>query len=649
MGPSFQRTTGAFAISSAHKHEAHTDFRPLWYGSLAWVAFSLLAVLIRGVRWEETYEHALLITGIVPYPEGHPCYQYCRNVFSAQSYLSALVLHFVDSPLLVNGYRNVLQLIFCTVPVFLLGTRFSGKTWYGHIAVVLVLLGIHQGLQSYYPIESWPHIYAIGQIGTGYALLVFALLLYDCWRTVWLLLGLMVAIHIGQLPVIGAVAGVQWLIYLYQGDKKRVLQALGYFALGLVPCVIFYGIMRTLHVPLPTEGAYAATGDTHAIWAAYTERYDLHRGFARLNPFWKSGVGVALVLLMAGGSLALERGRAMGQRDRGWVALYAGILTIVVGLIWLVHQVVGGEIPFLLLGWMPYRLTNHLAILLVPLALGLLARTPGTKDWPPFAPRIFVFLILLWAALGPLWQVILPEGLATRYFNNPDTALWLLCGGALAALGYARMVQGRSLFLLLLIAVCGAFLLAGLSPFALAALFAGLVVAALLIRFEEFGELAGPIGAYQGIILGVIAVHMLVGQIAHREHLPVHPLQQEVMDYLAERGESDAMLVPPYWDVAWLAKTRHPIFADYQAAHHMTYLRDLAPSLKKMHADVYGFPVDADMTAEPLALWPTRTAQEWRALAQAYGFDYVLAPSEMRLQLEPVLKSQPYNLYHVVP
>ena len=650
MGPSFQRTTGAFAISSARQQEKQSiDFRSLWHGSLGWVAFSLFAVALRGVRWEETYEHALLITGLVPYPEGHPCYQYCRNVFSGQSYLSALVLHFVDSPLLVNGYRNVLQLIFCTVPVFLLGTRFSGKTWYGHIAVVLVLLGIHQGLQSYYPIESWPHMYAIGQIGTGYALLVFALLLFDCWRTVWLLLGLMVAIHIGQLPVIGAVAGVQWLIYLYQGDKKRVLQALGYFALGLVPCVIFYGIMRTLHVPLPTEGAYAATGDTHAIWAAYTERYDLHRGFARLNPFWKSGVGVALVLLMAGASLSLERRRAMGQRDRMWVALYGGILATVVGLIWLVHQVVGGEIPFLLLGWMPYRLTNHLAILLVPLALGLLARTPGTNDWPPFAPRIFIFLILLWLALGPVWQMVLPEGLATRYFTNPDTALWLLSGGALSALGYGRMVQGHSLFFMLLFTVCGAILLAGLSPFALAALFAGLLVGGLLLRLEPYAQLAGPVGSYQGILMLTLGAQLLVGQFAQREHLPVHPLQQEVVDYLAERGEADAMLVPPYWDVAWLAKTRHPIFADYQAAHHMTYMRDLAPALKQMHADVYGFPVDADMTGAPLVDWPTRTVEEWHTLAEAYGFAYVLAPSEMKLQLEPVLESQPYNLYRVVP
>ena len=110
------------------------------------------------------------------------------------------------------------------------------------------------------------------------------------------------------------------------------------------------------------------------------------------------------------------------------------------------------------------------------------------------------------------------------------------------------------------------------------------------------------------------------------------------------------MLLVPYWDVAWLAKTRHPIFADYQAAHHMTYLRSLAPALKKMHAEVYGFAVDGDNADEtPLAVWPERSAAAWHDLAAAYGLDYLLAPSEMTIQLEPVLPGQPYSLYKLRP
>lgn len=631
--------------SPAHTVSKHD----LFYGSFAWVVFSVVAVALRGVRWEETYEHALIITGTVPYPAGHPCFIYCRNVFSGQSYLSALLLYVIDSPLLINGYRNVLQLAFCTVPVFLLGTRFSGRTFYGHIAVVLVLAGIHQGLQSYYPIESWPHMYAIGQIGTGYALLVFALLLYGCWRSVWLLLGLMVAIHIGQLPIIGAIAGIQWLIACYRGDRVRVVQALGYFSLGVLPCVLFYVFQRTfLHVPLPTENAYAATGDIHAIWAAYTEHYDLHRGFARLNPFWKSWIGVVIVLFLAGMGASRMGRPSLSTRDHRWTAGYGALLAGVVGCIWILHQGLGGDIPYLMLGWMPYRLTNHLAILLVPLALGVLAQTPTDKSWRPFAPQVFVFLVLLWMASQPAWQLLLPEILYIRYIGNSDAALWLLCGGALAAAWHTlNFHRGRLLVSGLLLGI-GALVLGWLSPFALAVTLAGFMACSLLLRYEKFCEIAGPVKAYQCIALVTLFVLLLLKQGGHREHLPIRPLQQDVVAYLAEQGESEAMLVPPYWDVAWLARTRHPIFADYQAAHHMTYIPALAPALKKMHAEVYGFTVDGP-SGTPLAPWPDRSPGAWERLGEAYGFRYILAPSEMTLHLPPVLEGQPYNLYRVVP
>ena len=71
-------------------------------------------------------------------------------------------------------------------------------------------------------------------------------------------------------------------------------------------------------------------------------------------------------------------------------------------------------------------------------------------------------------------------------------------------------------------------------------------------------------------------------------------------------------------------------------------------TLKKMHEDVFGFTLDGD-TGPPLAPWPGRTPEEWRRLANSYGFDYILAPTEMALQLERVLEGEPYNLYQIAP
>ena len=337
------------------------------------------------------------------------------------------------------------------------------------------------------------------------------------------------------------------------------------------------------------------------------------------------------------------------RQDHVWVGLYGIILSGVVGGIWLIHQVMGGNIPFLLLGWMPYRLTNHLAILLVPLALGVLLRTEKDNvPQPANEGRAFVALVLIQAILLPLWAVILPESIYVRYVGNLDSLLWLLSGGALLAALQPIFRVAPKAFVLLLGA--GAVALALLSPFALAALLSGMALYGVLRwlgrEFPKSRPLLSP--DLLLTLATVLLLSLLLQQGRQREHLPIHPLQQEVMDYLAARGESDAMLVPPYWDVAWLAKTRHPIFADYQTAHHMTYMPSLAPSLKKMHAEVYGFPVDGD-AGPPLAPWPTRSVTAWHALAKAYGFDYILAPAEMTLKLSPVLKGHPYTLYRATP
>lgn len=628
--------------------------RTLWGGALFWMAFSVVAVALRGVRWEETYEHALVITRTVPYPEGHPFFIYCRNVFSGQSYLSALLMTIYDSPLLINGLRNVLQLAFCTVPVFLLGARFGGRAWAGHASVVLVLLGIHKGFQSYYPIESWPHFFATGQIGTGYALLVFALLLLRCWRSGWFLLGLMPMIHVGQWPVLGLFAGLQWLALLRQGDRVRVRQALLYFGVGMVPCIVFYFVYRHFHVPAPTEGAYFAEGDVQAIWSAYTERHDLHRAVPR-DSFLKSILGGGLVLCLSG--CALWRGSEAGEarRDRGMVFAFALLLSVVVGGIWLLHQELGGRAPFLLIGWMPYRLTNHLAILLVPLVVGTLWR--GGRGG-----RALLALVLLHGLLLPFWGYVLPTALFTRYVGNVEGLAYFLCGGAIASLLTGRGILPTasavpcmcigvpySTLQAVMPVAASLLLLAWFYPFAMFALLAGAVAWRAWAYVEVWAGGAQRWPDISVSLLSLLLLGSLLIQQAHsREQLPMQPIHRQVADWLDAQGEKDAMLVMPCWDVNWLAKLRRPTLADYQTAHLMSYMPALAPALKKMHEEVFGYVVDGE-TGPPLAQWPGRSPEAWRRLAKDYGFRYVLAPTEMDLKLERVLEGHPYDLYRVEP
>lgn len=622
--------------------------RCLWVGAVFWLVFSLVAVALRGVRWEETYEHALVITRTVPYPEAHPFFIYCSNVFSGQSYLSALLLSLWDAPLFINGFRNVLQLSFCTVPVYLLGMRFSGSVWGGHLATTLVLLGVHKGFQSYYPIESWPHFFATGQIGAGYALLVFALLLMNGWRSVWFLLGLMPMVHVGQWPVIGLFAGIQWLQMLPQGDWTRVRQAALWFSVGMVPCVLFFLVQRAFYVAMPESGAYFAQGDARAIWSAYTGLHDLHRAVPR-DSFLKSVLAAGAVLLVAGFTgmwPGLE-----GAPRKGFIQTtsFALLTTLVVGGIWLLHQALGGRMPFALIGWMPYRLMNHLAILLVPLVVGVLWRGRG-------GGRGLLAVVLLYALLLPVWRALLPPEIFARYGGNLEGLIFALCGGVLASAVIARDGQAGvrgslslSAIRVLLLALVSAFLL-DFYPFALAGMLGGALtwgVCEGLVHIRP--QLKRPWLQGGTVALGAcLLVSLLVQEARHREQLPLQPIHRQVADWLHERGEVDAMIVTPYWDVNWLGKIRHPILADYQTAHLMSYVPALAPSLKKMHEEVFGFIVDG-APRDPLATWPGRSAEEWRRLGEAYGFRYVLAPTEMELGLECVLEGQPYDLYRVEP
>ena len=614
--------------------------RSLWAGALFWVAFSLAAVALRGVRWEETYEHALAITRTVPYPEGHPFFIYCRDVFSGQSYFSALLMSLWDSPLFINGLRNVVQLSFCTVPVFMLGMRFSGRAWGGHLGVVLVLLGVHRGFQSYYPIEMWPHFFATGQIGAGYALLIFVLLLANCWRSAWFLLGLMPMIHIGQWPVIGLFAGLHWLWRLREGDRVSVRQAVGWFLVGLAPCVLFFVVHRQFHVPMPVEGAWFAEGDARAIWSAYTGRHDLHRAVPR-DSFLKSLMASGLVLMLSAFVALREGGATRVRRDAAQVFGFALLLGAIVIGIWGVHQGLGSRAPFLLIGWMPYRLMNHLAILLVPLVVGILWRGRGGQG--------LLALVLLYALLLPLWQMIFPAALYARYAGNLESPIYVLCGGALvSALWPLR--RGRPAWLARRCLGAALLLVAWYYPFALACGLAGAIAWVVCDRATwQYGSGGHRRLRNGALVLGAMLLgRLMIHEARTREQLPSQPIHQHVADWLDAHGEKDAMIVTPYWDVNWLAKTRRPIFADYQTAHLMSYVPALAPSLKKMHADVFGFIVDGE-TGPPLAEWPERSAEEWRRLAEVYGFRYVLAPAEMALKLERVLAGQPYDLYRVGP
>lgn len=617
----------------------------LWFGACGWVVLAVVFVVVRGVRWEETYEHALIITGKVPYPGGHPSFRYARNVYSLQSYLSAALLWLTDSPTVVCGLRNVLQLVFSILPVYLLAAGLAGAARWGHVAAVFVLLGTHVVFQSYYPIVAWPHLYGIGQIGMGYALLVLFAFLAGYWRTAWFMAGLMVAVHIGQLPVVLAVGGIMGLRAVWKKDWSHVTQGALFAFLGLLPCLIFWIVLRVFfEVPSPETGPYAVTGDVHAIWAGYSQNYDLHRFFTRFNPFWHSAMAAGALLFLCGGA-ALVECRDSRERPHTWIFCYAAITAVVVYGIYGLQMILGTELPVGFILWMPYRLTNHLAALLIVTALALTVRPPGNHAFRSDATRWLPVALLAYAALLPVLQLVLPETIFNRYLGTTESMLFALVGSA--AYVVMRALRGRGLVTAawIIFGILGWVVLATAHQLAGASILLGFVAAALLSNGLPVPKRRAHHGAL-GTVCALVLLGLGAREFWHREHLPRTGLQETLTEYLERRGEENAMLVPPFWGIEWLSHTRHPIMADYQTAHHMTYMPSLAPPIHRLHADIYGWQVDQP-AGWNLDAWAARDLAGWQKLGQAYDFHYVIAPAQLSLDLPAIMTNGQLNVYRI--
>lgn len=640
--------------------------RRLWLGLGAWAAFCVVAVIVRGVRWEETYEHALIITRLAPYPEGHPDYRYLRNIISLQSYLSAGLLLFVRNGGVVCGVRNVLQLASAVMPVFLLGSLLTRRTRWGHASATLILLEPHIVFQSYYPIVVWPSMYSIGQIGAGYAILVLTLFAGGFWRSGWFLTGLMVAVHIGQLPVLLVVAGVQLSAILRTKQRSPTANpsscsaacAAAWFGGGLSLCAAFWIVQQFFHAPAPLEGAYAATGDTQAVWAAYTRLHDIHRTFPRFNPFGHSTMAVIAAVLLVGAAAWRERrapeshmtSESWLNRPYAWLWLYVAGVAFTVWTLMLVHGILGEAAPFLLIGWMPYRLTNHLPpILLIVSIAQLVSRAEGEAG--PRGSALLLPIALLIAFFLPLFRFALPADFYTRYLATQEHLFFVLAGAAFVAAFKGLRGRPRFRVLWLFVVFAAFFWLAAYHQFGAACAGAG-VVAAIVLEFITHGKardriFRAALGAPGVSALCVLLIGgLLYGQWRDREHLPTAPIQREITEYLAERGESQAMLLTPYWDAEWLCRTGHPVMADYQTAQRMTYMPALAPVIKKLHLDLYGYCVDVPDEGK-LDVWPLRTREEWQRLGEEYGFSYVVSPNELPLRLDPILHGAQHTFYAI--
>ncbi len=636
----------------------HTTRRAVSTGFGLWVTFCLVAVVLRGVRWDENYEFAQVITRTISYTEGHPLFRYVRSMFSLQTYSLAALLCLTPSPALLCGLRNVLFLMATVLPAFLLGSMLSRRTLWGHVAAAIVLLGTHLAFYSTYPQFVWPHMYSNGHIGTGYALLVVYLLASGHWRTGYFLVGLMPCIHLGQWPPVLGFAGLLALWTWQRGHGRRLNRALTFAALGLAISAGFWGVLRLFAVPGPTGGPYYSATDPQAVWLGYMARHASHRSI----PWCTGHITLAALPLLGLGAARMEARDGNPGGPWCWILVYGTCVACIVWATMAVHVALTSRIPFLLVSWMPYRLMNHLPPLLVVMTVAVLS---GTRDRKT-AAELLVAAVLLYGITKPGLQTLVGNGLYARYFETGIGVFFALYGAAIGVV--MRQLKDDRPFLVPWIAagLLGWVALGLVHQFGAACCACGLGAALALEQKTGTATSESPrqdsacflrrldfekaLGALAFVLVAVLAYR----EWATRDHLPVSPFERRVVEYLDAQGEQDAMLVAGYQQEGLQARTGHPVMADMATMTWIAYKPSLGPAMDKLYGDLYGIHFTQQPTTEvgPQAWferWAARSFAQWQALSEEYAFCYLVAPKFITLDLPQVVEGKTESLYYIPP
>ncbi len=609
--------------------------RSVWRGGLVWLAFSVIAVAVRGVRWEENYEFAQILLGWIQYPEGHPVYQHTRNAFSLQAYLTAAVMRLYSEPWLACGLRNVLYLLAKILPFYLLGAFLTKRTSWGHVCALAAFF-VGQGFTRAYPTLPWPMFAGNGVVGMGFALTALALLCMGNLRTAFIIVGLMPALHIGQCPPIMAVAFLYGLVILKEDRREDLRKILSGLAIGGAGSVAALGIWFVLKVALPEAGPYVSDIDPGIVWRGYLEHYAAHRGLGigkdQIVLVWMLFLGFATVFLPNSGTKYPSALR--------WVAAYGFILAVTVWAIMLVHYAMGVEVPYVLISWMPYRLPNHLAPLLVTLMVVVIA---GKK---PFGPLGLVPLVAIaLTSVGP----------------DGEHAFTFLSGSAAGAIWFQAEERPWPRHIWLLLSACAwhQFHLAGWVD---GKYFVYGIALAIVLHQVSLRKPTGilPLSWRPRLVHGfcvVVVGIMLLGQWQTRDDRPAGRLgrsefDQNVKDYLTKQGDPNAMICVPNLQWRLQATLGFPVITDAATLTWIPYHPSLGPTLDKLYSDLYEIRLTPEggkdhTISDWQAVWSGRSAQEWRALGQEYNFRHVWTPTHIELDLPVGVDDKDFRLYTI--
>jgi hypothetical protein len=611
--------------------------RSLVTGVLLWVLFSIVATAVRGVVWDESHEFAQILLGHVVYPPGHPTYLHVSNMFCLQNYLTAALMWVDPNPVLACGYRNVLYLLAKTVPFFLFGALLTRSRSMGHVTALFALLGA-QGFWRAYPTLAWPIIASNGTVGLGFSLLALYFFAANRPLTAYLLAAAMPAVHIGQFPPIFAVACVHLLDLVARKRWDLVGKALLGGGIGLAitgACVAVY--LWTRGEP-PESGPYHADVPYLDVWRAFMVSFNFHRTLA----FGEDQIAMVWMVMLSSAAVLLEH--LQGRRGAWfWLALYGWVISLTVWSVMLLHYLLAERMPPILINWMPYRLTNHLVPLLVPMMFALILRAGSTRAW-----RLLPVLAVAAAGLG----------------MNPNHVYLILCGVTTHAVFLLLRPHRKLAVAWAVLAATGIVALrAGFGEYAWYWLGGVLLPVAVSVPSKTRWRLPRALSLRPARVAVVVCILVAGGTVFHEwrhsvadavERLPRNRFENEVNAYLEARGlHNDAMIIVPIQ--LWYLQQRlaRPMIDDGASISWIPYNKDVAPALWSVFHDVY----DLDLTDTSTGpgcwfghyqeVWEKREVEDWQRLASRYDSYYVIASRYAKLKLPVAVKGDLLTLYEI--
>jgi len=623
-------------------------------GVAAWAVFAVVAVSLRGIRWDEDYEFAQVITRAVAYPEGHPVFVFVLSVANIQVYGAAALYALTGSAEFVCAVRNILFLAATVLPSFLLGTLMAGRSLCGHAAAVFVLLGTHLNLDGNHPLQTWGHFFSNGHVGMGCALAGACLVTWRRYLPGCLLAGLMPCIHLGQSPALLGLAAIHALAAAYERRWRDFATCGAGLAIGLAACGLFVLATGAFHAHPPTTGAYAAQDDIGRLWTAFIEA-DAHRatpsgGVSHAN----ANLALLLFLLFALAASHVERYRRDFQPWR-WMFVYGGIAIMAVWGAMTLHAALGPRMPNVLLAWMPNRMSNHVVMLLTAGLPAIVTATDPLRGGRVAAGLVIMIGTLFVAITAPVTQNLLPAAVHSRLVASGGEGLFFFLYGAAATLLHAALRDDKPFRARWTVAAFGTLIVVAMHHrFGAACILAGVIARVGVDRFlrhtprwHETLQLAATRGYALGTAVAVTLAALLVQQGRDQAWLPRTPFEQNVAMYLSNRGQPDTMIVTRPDQYAMQARLGHPVMANLALPTWPLGRPSLGPPIAKLYREIYGIHFGNGRPARQnwATVWRNRSREEWQDLAAAHGFRYVLAPNHVAVRLPAVLIGETESLY----